>query len=213
MAEGLTVTGGSAKNDRILVRSRSEDGNILIDFGVLMHEIGHALDHIVGLKQGGGGKPLRESKGVLDAINDKEQMRLPVYFQSDASEFVAEAFSQYSLDAARARKLYPKMVHAIESALTQLGFDLTKLHRSTPNNNNTNTPNNNDNNLLLVDASKLRVAVEKMIPPPPITTKQVIHSALQQTTASDVLSCYDSIKDQEACNTRLEHSSQPRQWP
>jgi SpoVK/Ycf46/Vps4 family AAA+-type ATPase len=100
---------------RILIRSTMEDGKLTLNVGVLMHEIGHAIDSTLRAV------PLGNNRDFIDAF-ETEHQRLPPYFHNQ-SEFMAEVFSRYALDPERAHREFPKASAAFDDELN-LGASL-----------------------------------------------------------------------------------------
>ena len=172
------------------MRSRAEDGSLMIDFGTLMHEIGHGFDHRIATFAHGGNStnPLHEKKEVVDA-HKEEHLRFPPgsHFH-DISEFVAEVFAQYSLDRGRAMKMFPKMCKVLDDEMKRLSI-LTD-PASQP----------------LVNAVKLKAAIEAMIHPPPIRTTELVTGS---TTPSQN-TCLDGVLRQETLNSMCKDKNTPR---
>ena len=182
--EGLCITGAPG-SQRILVRSYAEDGSLMVDFGTLMHEIGHGFDNrIACFFHARSTCPLHEKEVVVDA-HKKEHQRFDRTYFHPIAEFVAEVFSQYSLDRGRAMKKFPLMCKVFDDEMRLAGI-LTD-PASQP----------------LVDSRKLRQAIEAMIVPPPITTSGQVDQKTYDGLTMVML--------QEGLNDRYEANSTPRQ--
>ena len=155
-AEGICITAGSKSATEILVRSDVVDGNVIIDFGVLLHEIGHAFDNrIADFQHGGKALPFHKSnKSDLDmekAFLDEHKVFHQSYFHTQP-EFFAEVFSMYSLDRARTFKRFPQTVGVLDSIMKKLRILDDPIQES------------------IVDAKLLATVYEEMMPPPPVTS-------------------------------------------
>ena len=123
-AEGICITAESKSATEILVRSDVIDGNVIIDFGVLLHEIEHAFDAKIAVFQHGG-KALsfhKSNESDLDmekAFLDEHKVFHQSYFHTQP-EFFAEVFSMYSLDRARTFKRFPQTVGVLDSIMKKL---------------------------------------------------------------------------------------------
>jgi SpoVK/Ycf46/Vps4 family AAA+-type ATPase len=111
-SEGVHATGEKG-GPRIIVRTQMEDGKLTLDAGVLMHEIGHALDLVL---KANGKDPLHVQPAFAAAFTAEHQ-RLRSYFHNPA-EFMAEVFARYSLDPERTHREFP---------LASKAFDALKL--------------------------------------------------------------------------------------
>ena len=179
---------GDREQQKILVRSRAEDGSLIIDFGTLMHEMGHGFDHRIATFAHGGNSanPLHEKKEVVDA-HKEEHLRFSRSYFHDISEFVAEVFAQYCLDRERAMKMFPKMCNVLDEEMKRLGI-LT-----------------DPASLPLVNAVKLKAAIEAMIHPPPIRTTELLTG-----TTTPTPTCLDGVLRQENVNSMLKDKNTPR---
>lgn len=154
---GLCVTGDSSE---IIVATSVIDGNVIFDFGILLHEMGHGFDQrVASFEVGGAVQPFHSSSGAnrkgLDmaaAFAAEAGGFKYKYFSTQPGEFFAEVFSRYCLDRARTMKTFPKSVLVLDKVLKD--FDILQ---------NPETEN-------MVDAVKLNEALETMLLHPNITT-------------------------------------------
>ena len=167
--DGLTIFNPKATN-KVLVRSVvSQYGNVRISIATLMHELGHAFDHVWRI-QSRCKKRLSESKQVVDACaKEKSQFKQPYYHAEP--EFTAEVFSRFSLDPVRASKEFPLMAKILVSEIPKVipalkTWDLEK------------NP--------LVHAGKLVRVLDRMAPHPPVTVRNT-SKGRQQWDLNDTL--------------------------
>jgi DNA replication protein DnaC len=161
-ADGLTITTSNKSNQRIIIRSHESNGNVMMDFGTLMHEIGHGVDHrVASFINAGKEALLHEHADVVDAHKD-EASQLAAYFQ-DISEFVAEVFARYSLDRDRTAKNFPKMTKVFDRVLQEKRvFPVCAPFPP------------------LVDSHRLMSVINSMVPPP------LVDIALRQSSGAAV---------------------------
>jgi SpoVK/Ycf46/Vps4 family AAA+-type ATPase len=128
-AEGVHAIDPETGERRILIRSKMHDGKIVLNVGVLLHEIGHAVDLVLRAK---GDEPLHVNQPFVDAFTYEHKF-LPPYFH-DQADFMAEVFARYALDRERTRRELPMSCKAFDSlglAKTLVdGEDLVLLHNS-----------------------------------------------------------------------------------
>gem|GEM_PF-4468090 len=128
-AEGVHSIDRETGERRILIRSKMHDGTIVLNVGVLLHEIGHALDLVL---RANGNEPLHVNKEWVDAFTI-EHKGLPPYFHSQV-DFMAEVFARYALDRERTRRELPMSCAAFDKlgVAKELvdGSQLVLLHKS-----------------------------------------------------------------------------------
>lgn len=128
-AEGVHALDPKTGERRILVRSKMQDGKIVLNTGVLLHEIGHAIDLVLRAK---GNEFLHVNKSFVDAFTQEHQL-LPPYFHTQV-DFVAEIFARYALDPERTMRELPLSCLALEelglSKNLVDGAQLVLLHKS-----------------------------------------------------------------------------------
>lgn len=117
LAEGMF---DSARR-RIVVRSFIADGQLRIDAGTLLHEIGHAYDY----KLFGEGGAHHLSDGMTKAFNEENTL-LDKYFQVP-HEFAAETFAQLMLDSERSNRLFPAASRVLGSRVSSKLPDTARL--------------------------------------------------------------------------------------
>jgi SpoVK/Ycf46/Vps4 family AAA+-type ATPase len=175
-ADGLTITTPDKSNQRIIIRTHEMNGNVMMDFGTLMHEIGHGVDHrVASFPFAGKEASLHEHADVVDAHKD-EASQLAAYFQ-DIPEFVAEVFARYSLDRDRTAKNFPKMTKVFDRVLQE-----KKVFPPSP----PFPP--------LVDSRKLMAAIKAMVPSP------LVDIALRQSSGAAV-GLWEEVGRLESSNT------------
>ena len=192
VVEGVCITDGSnlhskGDNKGIFVRSIAIDGNVLVDFGVLLHEIGHAFDYGVASFAHGGNSntPFHMSSSStsysqrgnntaadydMDTAFREEHKQFPDSYFHTQPEFFAEVFARYCLDRSRTFKVFPKTTIILDNILKAKGV------LSSPESQS------------IVDSKLLADAHAYMMPPPPVTT---------------LPDCWDDIKTQDKMNDAI----------
>ena len=184
-AEGVCMVGGGRGVKDIIVRSVVQDANVLVDFGVLLHEIGHGFDYkLACFQHTGASQPFHKSStstrgAELDMeqayIDEHRRFQRPYFHQQP--EFFAEVFARYALDRTRTKKQFPKSVAVLDTILRQLGI------LSNPESES------------LVDAGRLSGVLERMMPPPPVTTEP---------------DCWNMVRERESVNSSVEDEGRDR---
>ncbi len=128
-AEGVHSIDRETKERRILIRSKMHDGTIVLNVGVLLHEMGHALDLVLRAK---GEEPLHVNKEWVDAFTIEHKILHPAFHNQ--VDFIAEVFARYALDRERTRRELPISCAAFDKLGLAKdlvdGAQLVKLHKS-----------------------------------------------------------------------------------
>lgn len=108
MADGAHV----AEKDqapRITVRTFWKDGQLQLEPGALLREIGKAYDQVIGASDNG---PSHIKENIADAFK-AEKNKMPVKYQEQA-DFMAEGFARYQLDRERFGREFPQTAKAFD---------------------------------------------------------------------------------------------------
>ena len=111
MADGAHIA-EKDQNPRITVRSFWKDGQLRMEPGSLLREIGKAYDQVISAKDG---NPAHTQEELADAFK-AEKSKVPARFQSQEN-FTAELFSRYQLDRERTAREFPLTSKAFDKKL------------------------------------------------------------------------------------------------
>lgn len=128
-AEGVHSIDPETGERRILIRSKMRDGNIVLNVGVLLHEIGHAVDLVL---RANGNEPLHVNKDFVDAFTQEHRLLDPQFHNQ--VEFMGEVFARYALDRERTLRELPLSCRAFDKLGMAKnlvdGESLVALHKS-----------------------------------------------------------------------------------
>lgn len=116
---------------KIVIRSVAKEGNVIIDFQTLLHEIGHAFDTHIFTRDNAA---LSKWKDYADIVKEELKGFTNNYFH-DPAEFFAEVFAMYCLDKSRTQAKFPKAVKILDEEMkthnllkpNEAGVDKAKL--------------------------------------------------------------------------------------
>jgi SpoVK/Ycf46/Vps4 family AAA+-type ATPase len=111
MADGAHIA-EKDQNPRITVRSYWKDGQLRMEPGSLLREIGKAYDQVISAQNG---NPAHTQEELADAFK-AEKGKLPPRFQSQEN-FTAELFARYQLDRERTAREFPLTSKALDKKL------------------------------------------------------------------------------------------------
>ena len=125
MAGAKTPIGGSVAacnglftpgSQNVFVQTRAVDGNVLLDIGTLMHEIGHAFDVLIAANRDGPRSKWADWADITKTEGVPGFGPKNTYYH-DPYECFAELFSRFCLDEDRTAARFPKAVQLLREEL------------------------------------------------------------------------------------------------